>query len=101
MAKKEPKIVSAVATLSSAAKWGGGASVSAQIEKAMADAVKRCSQEGISMDQPDIIRQRMLEAREGVLERVRQGLAALPDTADADTETPAADRTDHPQPEKE
>jgi hypothetical protein len=71
--KKEPKIVSAVAAMTSSAVWGGGASLNKQIEQAMSDAVKQCSKEGVSMDHPDIIRQRMLEARQAVLDRVRQG----------------------------
>jgi hypothetical protein len=62
-----PKIVAAVGSLTGAGRFGGPALAQA-MEAAMAQAVQDCAADGIGMDQPDVIRARMLAARQRILD---------------------------------
>lgn len=72
LVRPEPRIVAAVASMASVASWGENRGLAQALEGAMVEAVKQCSAEGISMDHPDLIRRRMLEARADVMEQFRQ-----------------------------
>lgn len=62
----EPTIVSGVGAAASRSS-SGGPTLAKEIEIAMSDAVKQAMAEGISLDESDEIRARMLAARAAVL----------------------------------
>jgi hypothetical protein len=66
------RIVAAVGAMPGAGRLGGPP-VADQIQAAMAQAVEQCAAEGIGMDQPDVIRARMLAARQAVIDEAAGG----------------------------
>lgn len=70
----EPVIAAAVMASSSSLDNKG---LAKSIEAAMSDAIQRALADGVPMEDTEEIKQRMLDAREGVLHRARTGVLVL------------------------